>query len=156
MTVRSLFAKQALLADGWHHDVRIEIDGGLITRVTPDAPSDGAEIATGEVIPGMPNLHSHAFQRAMAGLTERSGPSGDNFWSWRELMYRFLERITPEDNEAIATQLYIEMLKSGYTSVAEFHYLHRDERNRRPRDYAHDHHEPAAEAIREKSAERTE
>ncbi len=128
MTVKSLFAKDALLADGWRRDVLIEIEGDLITRVTPHAISDGAEIATGAVIPGMPNLHSHAFQRAMAGLTERSGPSSDNFWSWRELMYRFLERITPEDNEAIATQLYIEMLKSGYTSVAEFHYLHRDER----------------------------
>ncbi|MEO8384730.1 MAG: formimidoylglutamate deiminase [Betaproteobacteria bacterium] len=128
MTVRHLFANEALLADGWRRDVLIEIDGDLITRVTPDAASGGAEIVNGAVIPGMPNLHSHAFQRAMAGLTERSGPGGDNFWSWRELMYRFLERITPEDNEAIATQLYIEMLKSGYTSVAEFHYLHRDER----------------------------
>jgi formimidoylglutamate deiminase len=75
----------------------------------------------------MSNVHSHAFQRAMAGLTERSGPGGDNFWAWRDLMYRFLERITPEDNKVIATQLYIEMLKSGYTSVGEFHYLHHDE-----------------------------
>ena len=128
MNVQNLFASEALLADGWHRDVLIEIEGDLITRVTAGAAADGAEIASGAVIPGMPNLHSHAFQRAMAGLTERSGPSGDNFWSWRELMYRFLQRITPEDNEAIATQLYIEMLKSGYTSVAEFHYLHRDER----------------------------
>ncbi len=128
MTGRSLFAKQALLADGWHRNVLIETASGLITRVTSESVSGGAEIASGAVIPGMPNLHSHAFQRAMAGLTERSGPSGDNFWSWREQMYRFLERITPEDSEVIATQLYIEMLKSGYTSVAEFHYLHRDER----------------------------
>ena len=127
MTVSNIFAKEALLADGWHRDVLIEIEGDLIVRVTPNTVSNGAEIANGAVIPGMPNLHSHAFQRAMAGLTERSGPSGDNFWAWRELMYRFLERITPEDNEAIATQLYIEMLKGGYTSVAEFHYLHHDE-----------------------------
>ena len=128
MTVQRLFAKEALLPDGWQRDVLIEIEGDLITRVTPNAVANGAEIAAGAVIPGMPNLHSHAFQRAMAGLTERSGPSGDNFWAWREQMYRFLERITPEDNEVIATQLYIEMLKAGYTSVAEFHYLHHDER----------------------------
>ena len=127
MTVRKVFAKEALLADGWRRDVLIEIEGDLIVGVTPDSVVNDAEVANGAVVPGMPNLHSHAFQRAMAGLTERSGPGGDNFWSWRELMYRFLERITPEDNEAIATQLYIEMLKSGYTSVAEFHYLHHDE-----------------------------
>ena len=128
MTVQRLFAKEALLSDGWQRDVLIEIEGDLITRVTPNAVANGAEVAAGSVIPGMPNLHSHAFQRAMAGLTERSGPSGENFWAWREQMYRFLERITPEDNEVIATQLYIEMLKAGYTSVAEFHYLHHDER----------------------------
>ncbi len=128
MTVGNIFAKEALLADGWQRDVLIEIEGDLIKRVTPNTVANGAEIASGAVIPGMPNLHSHAFQRAMAGLTERSGPSGDNFWAWRELMYRFLERITPEENEVIATQLYIEMLKAGYTSVAEFHYLHHDER----------------------------
>ena len=127
MTVRKIFANEALLADGWRRDVLIEIEGDLIVGVTPDSAAHDAEVASGAVIPGMPNLHSHAFQRAMAGLTERSGPGGDNFWAWRELMYRFLERITPEDNEAIATQLYIEMLKSGYTSVAEFHYLHHDE-----------------------------
>ena len=127
MTVRNVFAREALLIDGWRRDVLIEIDGDLIVRVTPNTVPNDAEIANGAVIPGMANLHSHAFQRAMAGLTERSGPSGDNFWAWRELMYRFLERITPEDNEAIATQLYIEMLKAGYTSVAEFHYLHHDE-----------------------------
>ena len=128
MTVQRLFAKEALLSDGWQRDVLIEIEGDVITRITPNAVANGAEVAAGSVIPGMPNLHSHAFQRAMAGLTERSGPSGDNFWAWREQMYRFLERITPEDNEVIATQLYIEMLKAGYTSVAEFHYLHHDER----------------------------
>ena len=135
MTLQRIFAKEALLADGWRRDVLIEIEGDLIVRVTPDSDVKNndavtTEIVSGSVIPGMPNLHSHAFQRAMAGLTERSGPSGDNFWAWRELMYRFLERITPDDNEVIATQLYIEMLKSGYTSVAEFHYLHHDEQGR--------------------------
>lgn len=124
-----LFAEQALLPEGWRNDVLVEIDGDLITRVTADTATTAATDATptqGPLIPGMPNLHSHAFQRAMAGLTERTGPSGDNFWAWRDLMYRFLERVTPEDNEIIATQLFIEMLKAGYTSVAEFHYLHHD------------------------------
>ena len=82
--------------------------------------------SNGPVVPGMPNLHSHAFQRAMAGLTQKAGPEGDSFWAWRELMYRFLARLTPDDVEAIATQLYVEMLQAGYTSVAEFHYLHHD------------------------------
>ena len=75
-------------------------------------------------MPGLPDLHSHAFQRAMAGLAERAGPEGDNFWSWREVMYRFLQALTPEDVEAIAAQLYVECLKHGFTTVGEFHYLH--------------------------------
>lgn len=122
-----LFCEQALLPEGWQPDVLIEWDeSSWITRVQVHASPGSAERAQGPVIPGMPNLHSHAFQRAMAGLTERAGPSGDSFWTWRELMYRFLARITPEDNQAIATQLYIEMLKAGYTAVAEFDYLHHD------------------------------
>ncbi|MET0255404.1 MAG: formimidoylglutamate deiminase [Luteibacter sp.] len=76
------------------------------------------------VVPGMPNLHSHAFQRAMAGLAERRGPGEDSFWTWRETMYAFAEAIDPDDMKAIATQLYIEMVKAGYTQVCEFHYLH--------------------------------
>ena len=126
--MKRIFANAALLADGWQRDVLIEIEGDLIVAVTSNTVARDAEVLKGALIPGMPNVHSHAFQRAMAGLTERAGTSGDNFWAWRELMYRFLERITPEDNEVIATQLYIEMLKAGYTSVAEFHYLHHDER----------------------------
>ena len=125
--MKAIFANEALLADGWRRDVLIEIEGDLIVGVTPNTAAGDAEVVKGALIPGMPNVPSHAFQRAMAGLTERAGTSGDNFWAWRELMYRFLERITPDDNEAIATQLYIEMLKAGYTSVAEFHYLHHDE-----------------------------
>ncbi len=126
-----VFAKEALLPEGWRRDVLIEVlaDGwiGIVKpNSEPAATEPGIERVHGPLIPGMPNLHSHAFQRAMAGLTEKAGPSGDSFWSWRELMYKFLARITPEDNEAIATQLYIEMLKAGYTSVAEFDYLHHD------------------------------
>jgi formiminoglutamate deiminase len=75
-------------------------------------------------VPGLPNLHSHAFQRAMAGLTERRGAEADSFWTWREQMYRFVERLTPDDLEAIAALAYLEMLEAGFTWVAEFHYLH--------------------------------
>ncbi|MBL8525193.1 MAG: formimidoylglutamate deiminase [Betaproteobacteria bacterium] len=127
MTAKKLFASEALLPQGWRKNVLVELQGEDILVVTPDASPGDAERLNGALVPGMANLHSHAFQRAMAGLTERAGPSGDNFWAWRELMYRFLSRITPEDNEAIASQLYIEMLKAGYTSVAEFQYLHHDE-----------------------------
>jgi formimidoylglutamate deiminase len=124
---RSLFAERAWLASGWASSVRIDIDAqGSIAAVTAGAPADGAERVCGPLIPGMPNLHSHAFQRAMAGLTEQGGPQSDNFWAWRACMYRFLERLTPEDIGAIAAQLYVEMLENGYTSVGEFHYLHHD------------------------------
>ena len=124
-----LFAADALLPTGWARNVHIAWDGaGRITAVTPNAQRpEGAAIAPGPVIPGMPNLHSHAFQRAFAGLTEYRGESQDSFWSWRKLMYRFAERITPASLEAIATWLYVEMLEAGYTSVCEFHYVHHDQ-----------------------------
>ena len=123
-----LFARDALLPSGWAHDVIVDIgsDGVIQTaEIAFTAPAD-AEHVQGALVPGMPNVHSHAFQRAFAGLTERGGPSADNFWTWRTEMYRFLERIGPDEQEAIATQLFLEMLKAGYTSVAEFHYLHHD------------------------------
>ena len=125
----SVFAPSALLPDGWADDVLFDlsaegdIDGVHVAVAPADIPS-GAVRCAGPVVPGMPNLHSHAFQRAMAGLAERSGPSGDSFWTWRQVMYDFVGRLTPEQAEAIAAQLYVEMLKSGYTAVAEFHYLH--------------------------------
>ncbi|HYB09140.1 MAG TPA: formimidoylglutamate deiminase [Alphaproteobacteria bacterium] len=123
-----LHAKSALLPVGWAQNLRIEVDGGgTIAAVGPvRAGESSAHETFGLVLPGIPNLHCHAFQRAMAGLAERAGPTGDDFWSWREVMYRFLDRLTPEEIEAIAAQLYLEMLKAGYTSVAEFHYLHND------------------------------
>ncbi len=130
---RSLFAPSARLAGGWAERVSFELDAdGLILAATPDsAPAEGAERLSGPVVPGQPNLHSHAFQRAMAGLAERvdpdrSGGSGDSFWTWRETMYRFLGRLGPEELEAVAAQLYVEMLEAGYTAVGEFHYLHHD------------------------------
>jgi formimidoylglutamate deiminase len=122
-----LHAPEALLPSGWARDVRIEVDGaGFIAAVTPRAPATGAERLPGPVLPGLCDLHCHAFQRAMAGLAERRAGSGDTFWTWREVMYGFVSRLTPEDVEAIAAQLYVELLKGGFTSVCEFHYLHHD------------------------------
>jgi len=123
-----LFARDALLPTGWARDIVIDIAGNGEIRSVDVAfatPSD-AERVQGALVPGMPNVHSHAFQRALAGLTERGGPRTDDFWTWRTEMYRFLERIGPDEQEAIAMQLYLEMLKAGYTSVGEFHYLHHD------------------------------
>jgi formimidoylglutamate deiminase len=124
----SLLAPAALLPEGWAHEVLIEVDAdGAIAAVTPAAPREraiAAERLAGPAIPGMPNLHSHAFQRAMAGLTERAGDGEDSFWTWREVMYGFVDRLGPAEVEAIAAQLYVEMLKAGYTAVGEFHYLH--------------------------------
>ncbi|MFJ4372782.1 formimidoylglutamate deiminase [Pseudomonas japonica] len=121
------FAERALLPGGWAENVRIEVGAdGLLTSIQADASSDGAEKLAGPLLPGMPNLHSHAFQRAMAGLAEVAGNPNDSFWTWRELMYRLVGKISPEQLQVIARQLYIEMLKAGYTSVAEFHYVHHD------------------------------
>ena len=122
----TIFAEQALLPAGWQDNTRIVTDGGRITSV-----EQAASLAPGDehhaiVLPGMPNLHSHAFQRGMAGLAETRGPSADSFWSWREVMYRFALSITPEQAEAGAAQLYVEMLEAGFSRVGEFHYLHHD------------------------------
>lgn len=117
----------ALLPQGWADDVRLEIDSqGNLASISVGASAEGAERLRGPLLPGMPNLHSHAFQRAMAGLAEVAGNPNDSFWTWRELMYRLVGRLSPEQVEVIARQLYIEMLKAGYTSVAEFHYVHHD------------------------------
>lgn len=128
MTIHKLFAEQAFLPGGWAEAVLFELDGaGSLVRVTVNAVPGDAERAKGPVLPGMPNLHSHAFQRAMAGLAEHARPGTnreDSFWTWREVMYRFVAALTPEQVEAIAAQLYVEMLQSGYTAVGEFHYLH--------------------------------
>ncbi|MBB5446280.1 MULTISPECIES: formimidoylglutamate deiminase [unclassified Paraburkholderia] len=124
---QSLFAADAYLPEGWRRNVLLEWDAhGTLTAVTTDRPEAPAGVpkTAGPLMPGMPNLHSHAFQRAMAGLTEYRANATDNFWSWRDLMYRFAARITPEDLASVAQWLYIEMLKAGYTSVCEFHYVH--------------------------------
>ncbi len=118
-----LYAKQILTSNGWQSDKTLIIANGIITEIV-DGCMEGAEIADGPVIPGMVNCHSHAFQRAFAGMSEQGSEGQDSFWTWRKVMYGFLAQITPEQAQIIATELYIEMLKAGYTSVGEFHYLH--------------------------------
>jgi len=124
----------ALLEGGWRRDVGVAVDdqGRIAGIETADSgaaadsrTSSDAERVAGFVVPGMPNAHSHAFQRGMAGNTEYRLSSRDSFWTWRQAMYALARRITPADLEVIAAQLFVEMLKAGYTSVAEFHYLHR-------------------------------
>jgi formimidoylglutamate deiminase len=124
----TLFAADALLPQGWSKNVLLTWnDAGQLTQVQADAqrPLDAPSV-DGPLIPGMPNLHSHAFQRAFAGLTEHRAEQHDSFWSWRTLMYRFAARLGPQHMEAIATWLYTEMLEAGYTSVCEFQYVHHD------------------------------
>ena len=121
----SLYARKAMLPIGWLTDVRLDVSGGRIDAIDKDASVKSDEIQAGIVIPGLCNAHSHAFQRALVGRTERRSPAGkDNFWTWRKEMYRLASRINPELLKAIASQVYTEMLAAGYTSVAEFHYLH--------------------------------
>jgi len=122
------FTAEALLPDGWARNVRIAVNElGEFGEIHAGAEPHGCERLAGPALPGMANLHSHAFQRAMAGLAEWRGDSEDDFWTWRELMYRFVSRLTPGHAFVIAQQTYIELLKHGYTAVAEFHYVHHDE-----------------------------
>jgi formimidoylglutamate deiminase len=127
-TQHALIAPHALLEHGWARDVLLVWNpAGTLVGVTPGAAGiNGVQRAPGPVLPGMPNLHSHAFQRAFAGLTEYQANPSDSFWSWRDRMYRFAAALTPELLEDIATHLYVEMLRAGYTSVCEFHYVHHD------------------------------
>ncbi len=122
-----LFFAQALLPTGWAEDVAVEVaPDGTIARIEAGAVPAPEASRAAIAVPGMANVHSHAFQRGMAGLAERAGPAEDSFWTWREVMYGFLDRLTPDDVESIAGQLYAEMLEAGFTAVGEFHYLHND------------------------------
>jgi formimidoylglutamate deiminase len=123
--VNRYFAQWALLPQGWVRDVRFDVAAdGLLSAVVPASPREEASLLAGAVVSGMPNAHSHVAQRALAGRTERAGPQGDSFWTWRRAMYDFTERLDPDTFEALAADAYAEMLEAGYTSVAEFHYLH--------------------------------
>ncbi|CAD7057192.1 MULTISPECIES: formimidoylglutamate deiminase [Pseudorhizobium] len=122
----AIHAKQALLPEGWVRDVRIKLAEGKICGIEREADAQPADERHNTVVPAIGNLHSHAFQRAMAGLAEIRGPGDDSFWSWRTTMYKFALSMTPDHVEAVAAQLYMEMLEAGFARVGEFHYLHND------------------------------
>ncbi|RWX75000.1 formimidoylglutamate deiminase [Neorhizobium lilium] len=127
----TIFAEQVLTSEGWRKNMRLSVQEGKIVSLEPDtAPAPGDDVQA-VVLPAMANLHSHAFQRGMAGLAELRGPTADSFWSWRNVMYHFALSMSPEQMEAIAAQLYVEMLEAGFCRVGEFHYLHHD-RDGRP------------------------
>lgn len=145
----TLWFETALLPGGWAQQVRVTLARGRIATVEPGAAAQPGDARHAVGLPGLPNLHSHAFQRAMAGLAEAPGGEGrDDFWSWRDTMYRLVGRLTPEDVAVVAAQAFMEMLEAGFTRVGEFHYLHHDPDGRA---YA----EPArmAAAVAEASAE---
>ncbi len=119
-----IFARRALLASGWAQDVRIGLGGGRIARLQSDAAAQPQDRCVDTLLPAPGNLHSHAFQRAMAGMTEVRQAGKDSFWTWRALMYRFMERLTPEQIEAIAALTFMEMQEAGFAAVGEFHYVH--------------------------------
>lgn len=116
----------AFTNEGWQNDVQVTVVDGCIAAVSADMICDPASERHAIAIPGLPNLHSHAFQRAMSGFAEMRGPGTDSFWSWREAMYRFALAMSPDDVEAVAALAYAEMLEGGFTRVGEFHYLHHD------------------------------
>jgi formimidoylglutamate deiminase len=119
-----IHAKQALLGDRWALDVRVTLQAGLIDSIEEAARPAEGDLRVDTLLPAIGNLHSHAFQRAMAGMTEYRQAGRDSFWTWRDLMYRFMDRMTPDQIEAIAAQVYVEMLEAGFASVGEFHYVH--------------------------------
>jgi len=116
--------QSALLPSGWAQGVSLQVQEGRITALHSGVAATAADECHGVAIPGLANVHSHSFQRAMAGLAERSGPAADDFWTWRDVMYSFVDKLGPEEVQAIAALAFAEMLESGFTHVAEFHYLH--------------------------------
>jgi formimidoylglutamate deiminase len=126
-----IHAASALTPEGWRADVRLTIEAGRFVSIEAGVAASSDAERHAIVLPGMPNVHSHAFQRGMAGRAEIRGQSPDSFWTWRDLMYRFALTMNPDQVEAVASQLYVEMLEAGFTRVGEFHYLHHD-RDGRP------------------------
>lgn len=125
MTNPRVYCKTLLQGDHWREDVVMEVSpDGVIRQIEPGKAASADEILSGIVVPGMPNTHSHTFQRLIAGLTGASGPQKDSFWSWRDAMYRYASQLTPEQFAVTAAWVFTQMLKAGYTSCAEFHYLH--------------------------------
>lgn len=140
-----ILAARALLEEGWAQDVRICIRDGVIDRIEKELGPQPSGESVDILVAGMPNLHSHAFQRAMAGLAEVRGTVADSFWSWRSLMYQLALTMTPDQMEAVAAKVYMEMLEAGFTRVGEFHYLHHDKDGRAYANIA-EHAERIAEA----------
>lgn len=120
----AIHAKQALLPGGWAENVRLTTAAGRIVTVESQVAARPGDHSAEILVPGMPNLHSHAFQRGFSGLTERRGSGPDSFWTWRDMMYRFALSLTPDQMQAIAAMAFVEMLEAGYTRLGEFHYLH--------------------------------
>lgn len=119
-----IFAKRALLPQGWADHVRISVVSGRITALTSDTKAEVGDYHVETLLPALSNLHSHTFQRAMAGMTEYRTAGRDSFWTWRDLMYRFVGRLTPDQVQAIAALAFVEMQEAGFAAVGEFHYLH--------------------------------
>src|ERR1700733_2792408 len=119
-----IFAKRAWINEAFAHDVRLTVENGQITQLARNAKPEADDTRVDTLLPALGNLHSHSFQRAMAGMTEHRVVGRESFWTWRETMYRFLEHLTPDDIESIAAQVFVEMLEAGYASVGEFHYVH--------------------------------
>lgn len=125
--MNSIWAKQALLLSGWTQNVRFCFENGVVNNIETSVSLGANDELANVIVPGMGNVHSHAFQRGMAGLAEqKSNNHSDNFWGWREIMYHFLDRLSPDDVNVIAQMAYMEMLECGFTQVGEFHYLHHD------------------------------
>lgn len=122
--MQTIFAQRARLPLGWAENLRLTVESGRIATLETDAQPKAGDVRADVLLPSLGNLHSHSFQRAMAGMTEYRAAGKDSFWTWRELMYRFMDRITPQQYEAIAALVFMEMLEAGYASVGEFHYVH--------------------------------
>ena len=120
----AIFANHALLHDGWHANVRITLTGSKIGSIKANSTAEASDTRVDTVLPALANLHSHSFQRAMAGMTEVRAAGRDSFWTWRSLMYQFMQNVTPAQYQAIAALVFMEMQEAGYASVGEFHYVH--------------------------------
>lgn len=131
-----IFSQRALLPSGWAEDVSVDVDAGRITAVSPNGSPRSGDVSVDSLLPAMPNLHSHSFQRAMAGMTEYRARGRESFWTWRELMYRYLDQLTPDHVHAIAELAFMEMLEAGYAAVGEFHYVHHGQGGRPYEDIA--------------------
>ncbi len=132
--MNSYFLQSALLSTGWQLNVRVTVEGGVFQSIEPNAKKQAGDQDLKHVIPALPNVHSHVFQRAMAGLSEYKGSGQDSFWSWRDLMYRLANELDAESLYQVARDCYAEMRQAGYASVCEFHYVHRNKDN--PDDFS--------------------